>query len=351
MKKNNNLVSLFVIVIIALSSCSEKKSSLDKLCSELKFENPKHGFISSKPASIWEESLISGNGTIGVLVPGDVNKDRIVLSHERIFLPRTPPLKGPDLGSILEDTRKLLLEGNYDGAAELFVKQSLKGGFTQEFVWTNPHIPACQLEFEALIPIETNTYARTVNYETGEAKVAFRDGEIIVHRDAFVSRDNNVAVIKFSSPSNAKLNYKFRLNELPLKKNDVEETEAEFRYNPKAFVESLDIAAENDLLSYSAEFKVKWKGSLEAYSTLVKIIPTNGSLKVNDEWIFVENADEILMLASIDLFFDSEMHSNDKLREKLNQVKADYNSLLEPHKKIHGEMFNRIGRIVGILKF
>jgi hypothetical protein len=192
MNIKNIMILLIILLIITVSSCSEKKSDLDKLCNRLKFENPKHGFVSSKPASIWEESLISGNGTIGVLVPGDVNKDRIVLSHERIFLPRTPPLKGPDLGSILEDTRKLLLEGNYDGAAELFVKQSLKGGFTQEFVWTNPHIPACQLEFEALIPIETNTYARTVNFETGEAKVAFSDGEVIVHRDAFVSRDNNV---------------------------------------------------------------------------------------------------------------------------------------------------------------
>jgi hypothetical protein len=100
-------------------------------------------------------------------------------------------------------------------------------------------------------------------------------------------------------------------------------------------------------LSYSANFKIKWKGSLRAYSTRVKIIPTNGSLKVNDEWIFVENADEILMLASIDLFFGSEVHSNDKLTEKLNQVKADYNSLLEPHKKIHGEMFNRFSFDLG----
>jgi hypothetical protein len=142
-------------------------------------------------------------------------------------------------------------------------------------------------------------------------------------------------------------NYKFRLNELPLTESDVESTEEEFRYNPKEFVESLDIGAEDDLLSYSANFKIKWKGSLRAYSTRVKIIPTNGRLKVNDEWIFVENADEILMLASIDLFFGSEVHLNDKLTEKLNQVKADYNSLLEPHKKIHGEMFNRFSFDLG----
>jgi hypothetical protein len=69
-------------------NCQNIKSELDKLCSKLKFDNPKHGFVSSKPASIWEESLISGNGIIGVLIPGDVNEDRIILSHEEIFLPK-----------------------------------------------------------------------------------------------------------------------------------------------------------------------------------------------------------------------------------------------------------------------
>jgi hypothetical protein len=52
MKKNNVLIPLVGILIIAVSSCSGKKSELDKLCSKLKFDNPKHGFVSSKPASI-----------------------------------------------------------------------------------------------------------------------------------------------------------------------------------------------------------------------------------------------------------------------------------------------------------
>jgi hypothetical protein len=329
--------------------CKQEKASigLEELLTQLQIDNPKHGFVSLRPARTWEESLISGNGTIGVLIPGDINKDRIVLSHERIFLPRSAPLKGPALGNILDETRQGLLEGNFDAAADLFIKESAKAGFTQEFVWTNPHIPACELEFESLRPIDPETYARTVNYETGEATVAYRDEEVIIHREAFVSRDNNLAVIRFSSPSKAKLSYKFRLSELPLNDSDVDNTDEEFRYNPKEFIESLDIHAENDLLSYHAKFKVKWKGSLEAYSVLVKIIPTSGAVMLNDEWIHVEDADEILMLASIDLHYESEIHSQEKLEELLNQVEPDYYRLLAPHKHIHGEMFNRFSFSLG----
>ena len=343
MKSVNIFVGLS-IYSFALFSCSQEMKEtllIESLCKELKFENPKQGFVSSKPASIWEESLISGNGTIGILIPGDVNKDRIVLSHEKIFLPKNGPIKGPDLGIILEDIRKLLLDGDFDGAAELFEKQSLKAGFTEEFVWTNPHIPACQLEFESLKPIENNIYARTVNYETGETKVAFSDNNTIIHRDAFVSRNNNVAVIKFSSPSNSKLNYKFRLNKLPLKGSDVDATEEEFKYNPKDFIESLHINAENDFLTYSTKFKIKWEGSLKSYKTLVKIIPTNGSLKVDEKSLVVEDADEILILASIDLNYDSPVYRKNILEEKLNSIDTDYNNLLTPHKEIHSEMFNR----------
>ena len=53
------------------------------------------------------------------------------------------------------------------------------------------------------------------------------------------------------------------------------------------------------------------------------------------------------MLASIDLFIEPEPYPSDKLKEKLNRVSADYNSLFEEHKKIHGEMFNRFSFNLG----
>ena len=72
--KSSVSISLFAVLII-LFSC--KNQSL--------IEAPQHGFISNNPASKWEESLITGNGTIGALVIGDALNERIILSHEKLL--------------------------------------------------------------------------------------------------------------------------------------------------------------------------------------------------------------------------------------------------------------------------
>ena len=42
---------------------------------------PKRGFYSDRPAKIWEESLVSGNGIMGAMVIGDPYQESIVLNH------------------------------------------------------------------------------------------------------------------------------------------------------------------------------------------------------------------------------------------------------------------------------
>ena len=199
-------IHLLATAILTIASCSTnaKKSIIDQVVQDLKIENPKHGFISKLLPTKWEESLISGNGTIGTLMPGNANKDRVVLSHEKLFLPKYAPAPAPKLGSRLNETRKLIFEEKYQDAAKIMMEEGIKSGI-KDLVWTNPLIPACQIEIDNLNPIEYNNYARSIDYETGETKIAFSDGETIIHRSAFVSRKDDVAVVKISSPSQSKL--------------------------------------------------------------------------------------------------------------------------------------------------
>ncbi|MCP4514514.1 MAG: hypothetical protein GY824_04700, partial [Delftia sp.] len=39
----------------------------------LGFTHPQRGFVSERPATHWQNSLITGNGIVGALVPGQVN--------------------------------------------------------------------------------------------------------------------------------------------------------------------------------------------------------------------------------------------------------------------------------------
>lgn len=378
--------SVFVATLILwFFSCNQSTiNELTELTKKLSIENPKHGFVSRLMPTKWEESLISGNGTIGTLMPGNVNKDRVVLSHEKLFLPKYAPAKAPNLGSRLAETRKLILEGNYKKAGEIMMEEGIKSGI-KDLVWTNPLIPACQLELESLNPIQHNTYARSIDYETGETTVAFSDDQTTIHRKAFVSRTDNVAVLNISSPKGNKVSYKFRLNQLPseidekefipgvssnpedytvkgdnaVRRNantdnneDVEEeddenfledgNEEEFdEFNTENYVEPFHAKIEDNTLTYSSKFKKSWEGSLKSYSVTTKIYPKGGSSVIKDGWIYIENAEEILVLSSIDLYHEQTVEENHEAHDKIDAVVHDYNKLLESHAKVHGEMFNR----------
>ena len=47
---------------------------------------PERGFVSSQPAKIWEEGLICGNGTIGANALSRPLNERIIFTHERLFM-------------------------------------------------------------------------------------------------------------------------------------------------------------------------------------------------------------------------------------------------------------------------
>lgn len=382
-------------LIVALSlwflSCNQATTDeLTKLTGKLSIENPKHGFVSRLMPTKWEESLISGNGTIGVLMPGNVNKDRIVLSHEKLFLPKYAPAEAPNLGNRLAETRKLILEGNYEQAGKIMMEEGVKSGI-KDLIWTNPLIPACQLELESLNPIQHTSYARSINYETGEAIVAFSDGKTIIHRKAFVSRTDNVAVLNISSTDKSQISYKFRLNQLPaeIDENEFipgvssnpedytvkgdnavrrnaetdenegieevddenfldEDNDDEFdEFNTDNYVEPFQVKIEDNTLTYETKFKKTWEGSLKSYIVTTKIFPKGGSSNIKDGWINIENADEILVISTIDLFHEHPVKEKSELYEKIDAVTPDYNTLLESHAKVHGEMFNRFNFSLG----
>ena len=330
---------VFTVTLLLVSCRNNNKIGLTK---EVLIEHPKHGFLSSNPASKWEESAISGNGTLGILIPGDINMDRIVFSHEKLFMPQYKPYKAPNLGSRLREIRKLMLQGKETEVAEIAVEEGIKSGISElekdDFVWTNPHIPACQLELENLNPIKASNYGRSVNYETGEIIVAFGDGKSAINRKAFVSRKDGVSVIKISSLNDDKLSYRFNLNQLP-------NTSDEF--NPEQFVKDVNVTAEGDYLSYGTNFIKSWEGSLKGYNTATKIIPTGGTLTTQNGAITIKDADEILIISSVALDYNRDKDALSLLKSKIEAIAPSYDEILKPHAKLHGEMYNRFSFSLG----
>ena len=88
---------------------------------------PERGFVSSQPAKTWEEGLICGNGTIGANALSRPLNERIIFTHERLFLPMGAPVMPPDQSARLFEIRRLIDRGLYKQATRTSVR-SLRAG-------------------------------------------------------------------------------------------------------------------------------------------------------------------------------------------------------------------------------
>ena len=77
-------LSLIIFVILLLGSCANK-TDISHV--------PQRGFYSNRPAQKWEESLVTGNGTMGAMVAGNPFYEKIVLNHAELYLPLYETLK------------------------------------------------------------------------------------------------------------------------------------------------------------------------------------------------------------------------------------------------------------------
>ena len=337
-KRLNNLYILTLVIgfnMFGISACSNET---DK---KLLIEIPEHGFVSLLGPKRWEESLVSGNGTLGALVPGDPSKERIIFSHEKLFMPEYPPTEAPDLASHMDKIREWVIAGKGDKAAEFAVELGNEVGI-EGLIWTDPLIPACQLEIETLNPEKVINYARGVDFESGETITAWETESGFFERRLFTSRPDQLIALHIAAPD-SDLNIRVRLATLP-------QTDEEMDHEAEAFMEDKLIedvrtkVDETGWLSYTTEFKKKWDGSLKGYLVECRVIPTGGTMKASDGWLLITDADELFVLSRILLSYDMPLPAKTALHE---YEIPDYKKLLAEHRAVHGEMFHRFSLEIG----
>lgn len=160
---------------------------------------PLRGSISPRPARTWEEGLLSGNGTIGANALSRPLDERIIFSHERLFLPMGPPVEPRDQSDRLFEIRRLIDRGLYKQACELQFTLSGQDGF----MYGDYFVPAFDLTIHTKATGEVRDYARSVDFQTGEATVHWRDDRGVFERRMFVSRAAGVAVLLLTAPKAA----------------------------------------------------------------------------------------------------------------------------------------------------
>jgi alpha-L-fucosidase 2 len=299
--------------------------------------SPERGFVSLRAARNWEQALISGNGKMGAMVYGNPLNETIILNREGLFMPLNEPLPPVDTGSHLAEIRKMIFEGQYQKAADYVVQLSHEEGW-KEKRWTDPLIPAFDLLVKMNTEGETSGYSRSLDFQTGTAAVQWQQQDGTYLRRLFVSRPDNVVVLSITSPGKGKLNCEIQLAQRP--------TAGQGGWGPEdAFkngINEVKITADKNWLTYRSSFKRGWPGSLQGYEGAARVIVKKGAAKPQGDKIIISDADEVLVLARIELTKDYAKSGIENIKKSLSKISANYDTLLKRHAKVHGEFFNRV---------
>jgi alpha-L-fucosidase 2 len=305
---------------------------------------PQRGFVSSQPARTWEEGLLAGNGTIGANVLSRPLKERIIFTHERLFLPQGPPLMPPDTAARLFEIRRLIDRGLYKQATQLAFDLSGQ----ESFMYPDPFVPAFDLTILMDSDGELSDYARSVDFQTGEATVHWADKRGVFERRLFVSRKHGVAVVSIRGAQAGAVNCQLALE--PRRPSDKLEAKQVER-SDEVFKECVaDIVADADAwgLTYRNRFTKAYPGSIQALEGVARVVAMGGTRSTgNKGTMVIQGADQVLILIDIRMLYDPEVSQLDEMKSSLATLPADYAKLLDGHAKVHGALFNRMRLDIG----
>ncbi|WP_438349079.1 glycoside hydrolase family 95 protein [Paenibacillus sp. FA6] len=158
-----------------------------------------------EPASKWEEALPLGNGRMGAMVFGGIEREEFQLNEDTLWSGFPRDHEQYNSLRYLSKARELVNEGKYKEAEQLINTQML--GRDSEAYQPLGHLI---IEHDAIA--EVQDYQRELDLNTGIALTSFRSGETVFTRETFISAVDQVMVVTMEAVGgNARINAVARL--------------------------------------------------------------------------------------------------------------------------------------------
>ena len=190
---------LFIIPLFMFCGCQKQ------------FPQPQWNLTHTAPAQIWEECFPLGNGHLGMMPDGGVEEETIVLNDITLWSGASSDDSNPLALQSLPEIQRLLKEGKNDEAQNLMYETFVCGG------QGSGHGQGAEVPFGCYQTLGNMTinyhypnadsvtnYRRTLCLNDAIHKVSFDKGGQHYERESFISRTDDVAVIKVKVPEPVK---------------------------------------------------------------------------------------------------------------------------------------------------
>ena len=159
----------------------------------------------ARPARLWTEALPLGNGRIGAMVFGGVDRERLALNEDTLWSGYPRDGNNPLARQALPRLRRLIAAGAYE-EAERLSREAMMGPYTQTY------LPLGDLRLNFYHGNRTEAYRRELDLSEGIASVRYRIGTIEYERETFVSFPDRLLVMRLAASRGGALAFKASLD-------------------------------------------------------------------------------------------------------------------------------------------
>ena len=287
------------------------------------------------PAGHFTQSLPLGNGRLGMMVFGGVEKDRIVLNEESVWSGSSSDDNRQDAHEQLPNIRRLLQQGKND-EAERLVNQTFtcKGEGSGHGKGADVPFGCYQVLGNLSIEFETNpnsatNYHRRLELSTALADVRYRSEGVNYHRRYFTSAPDQVGVIRLTADKPAALTFNISLD------------------RPERF--GTEAVANNELLMTGQLKNGHGSGGLR-YAARIRVVTTGGNVTATESQLNILNANAATVLFAAETDYNGVVTRDRQIgdpRAKTAEVIASaaakpYKTILADHVTDHRRFFDRV---------
>ncbi|MCM1094423.1 MAG: glycoside hydrolase family 95 protein [Lachnospiraceae bacterium] len=165
--------------------------------------SPDYNLWYEAPASLWEETLPTGNGRMGMMPYGNPTHEKIVLNEISMWSGAKANYDNPEAATSLPEIRRLLVEGKNDSAQQLmyktFVPDIPTSGKTYGAYQT---LADLNIDFKYQSPSsEPTDYIRYLDLRDATAYTEYKIGDITYRQECSVPRGKEVMLYHISASS------------------------------------------------------------------------------------------------------------------------------------------------------
>lgn len=297
----------------------------------------KHKLWYEKPAEVFEEAIVLGNGTMGATVFGGIEQEKILLNDATLW--SGEPVNAnmnPRAYEHIPAIREALNSENYPRADSL--QRELQGSFSQSYA------PLGSLQISSFHNGEATSYYRELDIEKAIAKVIYEVNDITYTREYFVSQPQQVMYIKYTSDSPGAISLSLDFtSQLRYRNTIIGSNITTSGYAPYHTEPNYRTHIKDPILFHPN------RGT--RFTNITRLTHQGGVVSSKEGKLYIENADEVVIIISEATSFngfDKNPVTNGKkhkqiAKNKLNRAQEKtYSEVLSEHIEDYSNFYNRL---------